>query len=453
MKRYKLKNGVVLEEAMARNESFSAIQSKVYSAINTQIRKGIDMDLDDDGDEDMNDYAYVVDLYPTCAIYSMNAKLFSIDYTIDGDAVSLGTPVEVEVCYAPVTESSRASFRVGEKLKEGAYDKSTGKLTVTVIQPGFNTSKGRYYKESCCKSGYKVFEGAKMFANHQTVAEEKARPEGDVNQWVANLTRTWVESDGVIKGEAVVIDPTFKQKLENLAEAKLLGEMGISIRAIGEAYEGKIDGTTTIVVESFLAARSVDFVTYPGAGGRVEAIESDTSLDANDVDLVNLEELRKRRPDLVLLIESKTIRELSIMKTTEQLTAELAEATKNLKEANDKLALSETTTKKTVAAAELTKLLSESKLPQVSKDRLTKVFKEATEVAGMKEAIEEEAKYIASLNPGAKKTVLNMGESHNATEVLAESVKSEATIKELTENFQKMGLSPEEAAIAAKGKR
>jgi hypothetical protein len=410
------------------------------------------MDLDGDGDADMNDYAYVVDLYPDVAIYSMNGFLFSVKYKIAKNDVTLGAPVRVDVCYAPVKESGRVPVTSSRKLSEGAYNKSTGKLTVTVIQPGFNTSQSKYYKESALKRGHKVFEGAKMFANHQTALEEKARPEGDVNHWVANLKSTWVESDGSIKGDVVVIDPTFKAKLENLAEAGLLGEMGVSIRAIGEGYNDTVEGVETMVVESFIAARSVDFVTYPGAGGRVETIESDSN-DPNDVDLVTLAELSKRRPDLVLLIESKTKKELDNMKTAEQLNTELAEANKKIETLTTEAQEAVKTGKKAVAAAELTKLLSESKLPAPAQVRLKEQFKEAVEVAGMKEAIEAEKTYIASLT-GNKGGVRNMGASEADLSEADAGDKDDAADKiSMVESYQKMGLSKEEAEIAAKGHR
>jgi hypothetical protein len=451
--RYKLADGTLLEEAnLSRGDSYTSISNQVYAALNTQIRKGADMDLDGDGDADMNDYAYIVDLYPNVAIYSMNGRLFSIKYTINKDAVSLGTPVKVEVCYAPVKESERVPVAAGMQLGESAYNRSTGKLTITVIKPGFNTSKSRFYTESALKKGHKVFEGAKMFVNHQTTVEEKARPEGDVNQWVANLTKTWVESDGTIMGEAVVIDPTFKTKLDNLADSKLLGEMGISIRAIGEAHEDEVGGVRTNVVESFLAARSVDFVTYPGAGGRVETIEADRSEDRNDVDLVNLAELSKRRPDLVQLIESKITQEHSNMKTVAELEKELKESQDALTAANLKVQESEKATKKVAAAAELAKLLTESKLPDAAQTRLKAQFKEATEVTGMAEAITAEKKYIADLNPaaGTRTGVTNMGESHSGTDDAALA----ATQTKLQESFAKLpGMSKEESAIAAAGRR
>jgi hypothetical protein len=163
-------------------------------------------------------------------------------------------------------------------LKESAYNSSSGVLQLKVIQPGFNKSKQRFYPASTLKRDYKIFEGAKMFADHQTDQEAKIRPEGSVNNWVANLRKVWVESDGTIKGEAVVIDPAFKEKLSALNKSGLITEMGISIRAAGVASQQEVDGVSTDYVESLVACRSVDFVTYAGAGGQVEAMESDPTL-------------------------------------------------------------------------------------------------------------------------------------------------------------------------------
>jgi hypothetical protein len=113
-----------------------------------------------------------------------------------------------------------------------------------------------------------------MFADHQTESEQRVRPEGSLHNWVANLGEAWATSDGTVKGAAVVIDPLFKQKLENLRSAGQLDSMGISIRAVGEAYSGEIDGKSCTIVESLQSCRSVDFVTFAAAGGRVEALVS-----------------------------------------------------------------------------------------------------------------------------------------------------------------------------------
>ena len=161
----------------------------------------------------------------------------------------------------------RQLIRLSESYKKGT-------LTVKVIQPGFNKSKTRFYPADTLKRDYKVFEGAKMFADHQTDAEQRERPEGSVRDWVATLKNVWCEKDGTIMGEAQVIDPAFRAKLEALASSGLLNQMGVSIRASGEVSSKQIEGEDTSYVESLLSARSVDFVTFAGAGGTVLAMES-----------------------------------------------------------------------------------------------------------------------------------------------------------------------------------
>lgn len=109
-----------------------------------------------------------------------------------------------------------------------------------------------------------------MFADHATDKEAASRPEGSVNNWVANITKVWPESDGTVRATAKIIDPQFKAKLALLGESQMLNTMGVSIRAMGEAKPGEAEGRKGNVVESLLAARSVDFVTFAGAGGQVE---------------------------------------------------------------------------------------------------------------------------------------------------------------------------------------
>jgi hypothetical protein len=156
-----------------------------------------------------------------------------------------------------------------EETAASSYN--NGNLQLTVITPGLNKSKSRNYPASVLKRDHGVFTGAKMFADHQTEAERKARSEGSVNNWVGSITKVWAESDGAIKATAKVIDEAFKKKLENLKNAGLLKEMGISIRAVGEGT-----GSSPVVIESISACHSVDFVTYAGAGGAVEVMESMT---------------------------------------------------------------------------------------------------------------------------------------------------------------------------------
>ena len=161
------------------------------------------------------------------------------------------------------------------RLAEAKYDRSGKEVTLTIIRPGFNKSRRRYYPAETLRRDYRVFEGAKMFVDHATTREERERPEGSVRDWVASVKRLWVDGDGSIRATAAVIDDAFRGKLENLARHGKLGEMGVSIRAAGETRETEVEGHPTQLVERLLAARSVDFVTYPAAGGGVDMLESD----------------------------------------------------------------------------------------------------------------------------------------------------------------------------------
>ena len=188
---------------------------------------------------------------------------------------------------------ARVLFANVTQLDEAAgttYSPSTGTLTITIIKPGWSKNN-RYYPASLLKSSANIFEGAKMFTNHATDKEAAERPEGSVKDWVANITSVWPEADGTLRATAKVIDPQFKEKLALLRDNKMLNTMGISIRAIGEAKDGEAEGKRGKVVESLLGCKSVDFVTFAGAGGQVESMEE--AVDLDDLTLIDINERQK----------------------------------------------------------------------------------------------------------------------------------------------------------------
>lgn len=451
--------GEFFEESLSKDDSFDGIRMKLQQAINAKIMSGEDMDGDDDGPQDAAEgqYAWVADVFPEYVVYCMGDCMFQCPYSIGQDGVELGTPEEVELAYVPAkedgglmdkpTESFRFKHDGSMSLKESAYDSTKGKLTIRVIESGFNKSGARYYPAATLKRDHKIFEGAKMFADHQTESEQKNRPEGSVNNWVGQIGKVWMEGDTVM-GEAQVVDPQFKAKLDLLNEKGLLGEMGVSIRAIGEAREAEVDGKKTAVVESLLQSRSVDFVTYAGAGGRVEAIESDRN-DENDVDLVTESALRTKRPDIVALIESSA--KESAMKSMEQQLKEaqdaLAAANQRAVAAESKLQEAETQAKKSQAAVEVGKLVSESKLPEAAQARIKKQFAEALSAEGVKEAIAAEQEYIKSLGAPAVQVRKNMGAAENGTATTESESKTKPNLEEAFKLFP--GLSEAEVKLAA----
>lgn len=283
--------GELVQEAthFTQSDSHDGLRSKLSQALDGKVMSGQDMDGDDDGEADAAERkqqqypsTYVQAVHDKHVIYSMNGKSFAHKYDTDddGDPQLKGSPIEVEPSYSTV-DKSKESFAesinfepwIGdpkaELLCESFGDK--GEITFTVIKPGWSKNN-RYYPAELLKQRANIFEGAKMFMNHATEAQDKARPEGDLRDWVANVTKVWPESDGTVRATAKVIDPVFKQKLALLGEANMLNTMGVSIRAMGESKDGEAEGRKGKVVESLKAARSVDFVTFPGAGGQVESL-------------------------------------------------------------------------------------------------------------------------------------------------------------------------------------
>lgn len=153
-------------------------------------------------------------------------------------------------------------------LKEGAVGQD-GTAYLKLIAPGRGAS-GFYPAEVLKRDGPTVFKsGTKNFWNHQTDAEEAARPEGDLRDLASVLTEdAHYEETGPagpgLYARAKVFE-NFRQPVDDLAK-----HIGMSIRASGKAKEGKApDGKTGPIIEQLTRGISVDYVTTPGAGGKI----------------------------------------------------------------------------------------------------------------------------------------------------------------------------------------
>ena len=152
-------------------------------------------------------------------------------------------------------------------LREGAVGQD-GTAYLKLIQPGWGTS-GYYSPEVLQRDGPKVFKaGTKNFWNHPTAAEESARPEGDLRDLASVLTEDAHYDVNGPDGEGLyakaTVQPHFRGYVDSLAK-----HIGTSIRAQGEAREGKADGKHGKIIERLTRGVSVDYVTTPGAGGKI----------------------------------------------------------------------------------------------------------------------------------------------------------------------------------------
>ncbi len=302
-------------------------------------------------------------------------------------------------------------------LTEATFDK--GRATVVVIKAGFNSTEDRYYPAEMLKRDYGIFEGMKMYADHPTDEEDKARPERSIRDWVATLTEVTCDESGTVTGVAEIVELWLMQKLASLREKGMLSEMGISINAVGSASKATVDGKETLVIEKLVACRSVDFVTEPGAGGVVTLYESDRN---HDVDLVELTALKERRPDLVKAIEADVRAKIQgevkqKMELEEQITELEGQITTLTTERDDlKTKMAEAVKEKAKAEAQalIKEAVDKAELPEAAKERLIERFKDAESAEGITEAIKSEVDYIAKLAEAGK--VKGLGPSGPVTE-------------------------------------
>jgi len=195
-------------------------------------------------------------------------------------------------------------------LKEGAVGQD-GSAYLKLITPGWGSS-GYYSPELLERDGSKAFpKGTKNFWNHQTDAEEVARPEGDLRDLASVLTEDahWKPNGPAGPGlyaRAKVFEQ-FRQPVDDLAK-----HIGVSIRATGKAKEGTAEGRKGPIIQELNRGISVDYVTTPGAGGQIlqlfeSARSRQTNSEEEDMDAVEAKALRESNQNL--LAEVKKLRE------------------------------------------------------------------------------------------------------------------------------------------------
>ncbi len=191
-------------------------------------------------------------------------------------------------------------------LKEGAVGQD-GTAYLKLIAPGRGSS-GYYPAEVLKRDGPTVFRaGTKNFWNHQTDAEESARPEGDLRDLASVLTEDAHYEDPGPAGPGLYaraeVQPSFRSSVDSLAK-----HIGMSIRASGKAKEGKApDGKTGPIIEQLTRGISVDYVTTPGAGGQIlqlfEAARGAAKLtqggEESDMDIAEIKKLQETNRKLL----------------------------------------------------------------------------------------------------------------------------------------------------------
>lgn len=305
-----------------------------------------------------------------------------------------------------------------------------GTAAIKIIQPGWGSS-GFYPAEVLERDGPRIFTaGLKSFWNHATPTEDAERPEGDLSALAMELVSDarWEPNHPAGPGlyaETKVFTP-YREAVNELAP-----HIGVSIRALGRATQGEAEGRKGPIIQALTAARSVDLVTVPGAGGRiVEMFESAGRAAQRGRPVENQADSQESE------MADKAVQEA--LARLEQENARLSEAML-LRDARDFVA----------------GRLKAAVVPDVTKARLAEslsanppVKDGALDTAAFAETIDQavaaEVEYLKQAGYGAGK-VEGMG-SNGAQ---AEPVRFKA---QLVESFKAMGLDQRQAEIAAEGR-
>lgn len=316
-----------------------------------------------------------------------------------------------------------------------------GTIPLKLIAPGWGSS-GYYGPSVLERDGPKAFmAGTKMYWNHPTAVEEAERPEGDLNALAAELVGAarW-EAQGVagagLYADAKVFAP-YQAAVDELAP-----HIGVSIRASGKAAQGEAEGRKGAIIQEITSARSVDFVTEPGAGGRIvalfEAARTGQRTAANQGSAAKDEEGDMMSEELQKQLQEAQAR----LAQVEQQNARLQEALL-LREARDfvraqlgPVVLPEPTKQRLYEALTLTPLIKEGKLDLEAYAQR------------VKEAAAAEATYLAEAVSWQSGRIQGMGASSSA----GQAPDPEAQRKRMTEAFGRLGLSEKEAAHAVNGR-
>lgn len=316
--------------------------------------------------------------------------------------------------------------------------KRDGQAEIKIIQPGWGSS-GHYSREMLERDGPKVFKkGLKMFWDHATASEEAERPEGSLNRLAGELTSAARWQENGAQGPGLYAHAKIFEGFQSAVD-QLAPHIGVSIRALGQAKQGEAEGRRGPLIEKLVAARSVDFVTEPGAGGAiVQLFESARSGPREDAPM----ELTEAKVQEMIAAATTPLQESLTATQAKLSTAETDNARLRegllMRDARDYV----------VGALNATNFLESTKVrlierlaatPPVKDNALDRdAFKTLVE-----DAIKDERTYLAQYSGSP---VRGMG-THEVKESTAEEIQAR-----LNESFKAFGLSEEAAKTAAAGR-
>lgn len=336
------------------------------------------------------------------------------------------------------------------KLIEKALRRD-GTAPVKLIAPGWGSS-GYYPAEVLERDGPTLFRaGTKMYWDHPTVSEEMERPEGSLRNLAAVLISDARWDGQGVEGPGLYADAKVFEVYQS-AVNEMGAHIGVSIRASGRATQGEAEGRRGPIIQALTAAASVDFVTEPGAGGRIlqlfeaarQSAESSTlPTDNGSLSAEESERANKLSEEETMELEAVKVKLAEALSQNEMLQADNARLRESmlLRDAQ------------AIAGA----ALAEADLPDVTRQRLQRSVAQNPPVVDGKldeaalrtritEAVAAETAYLSEA-AGWNGSVRGMGGGQAAPQDNSEQV-----ALRMRESFARLGLSEEEIKTAVNGR-
>lgn len=332
---------------------------------------------------------FVREVFDDFVLVGVGAKLFRVEYTIEGQDVTFDpredwqpATLEVQVMesddIAQASESRNSGFGehypVVVNLIEDNPASGVKEADILLIRPGAGNSRDKnFYPADVLKRDAHKFEGVPMFATNHNPQEQTPR----------NRVATIVESgkrfteDGEPIARIAVQKEWFWNDLKLLERYGLLHTVHNSIMAEGKTVRGQVGGQNLNIVTSIDKPRSVDFVAVAGAGGHVMKLIEDSG--ENALALITTSFVIEKRPDIV-----DTILELNNSKNVDLADAERTKYLQEIEAVKElKVVMKEQTKEGQARIEELEAELSKLRVIAAAKDALTesKMYEELPEAA------------------------------------------------------------------------
>ena len=156
-----------------------------------------------------------------------------------------------------VFEAQLSDFGTGETEEHKT-------VKATIIREGVSYNKFYYTRDFLENNAWK-FNGVKCYKDHK----DEGKYGRSVDDFVGVIREAQYDPDArALKGIIKIVDPVFWEKIREAKE-----DMGLSVHMKAKVQAVKVDGQKVLMPVDEAVVRSVDFVTEPSAGGKVEDIK------------------------------------------------------------------------------------------------------------------------------------------------------------------------------------